>query len=177
MALPLGCSCFHKAYKASSVLMLPNRISSSRAPQAVLIEKSIDVPSIILPQCDDDVDLIGQPDPLSNLRPIIRKILQNETVLQKRFREVAEETQSWNQEFWARHNKNFIEEKETYIKRRTSKEKMQLNADEMSEFYKDFLNKYWKLHVKYNFEWYGRNFTLLLLAFRVSIEKTLRNLF
>lgn len=57
------------------------------------------------------------------------------------------------------------------MKRFTTPEKPHLNADEMSEFYRDFLNKYWKNHVNYNFEWYNKNFTLLFLAIRVNIEK------
>lgn len=41
----------------------------------------------------------------------------------------------------------------------------------MSKFYKDFLDKNWEHHVKYNFEWYKQNFALLFLAFRVYVEQ------
>lgn len=50
-----------------------------------------------------------------------------------------------------------------------------LTADEMSEFYKRFLDDNWKIHVNYNFEWYKRNFELLFLALRVSLENVIRN--
>lgn len=41
----------------------------------------------------------------------------------------------------------------------------------MSKFYKKFLDENWQSHVKYNLEWYKRNFTLLSVALQVSIEK------
>lgn len=40
----------------------------------------------------------------------------------------------------------------------------------MSEFYKKFLDDNWKIHLKYNFEWYKRNFELLFLTLRVNLE-------
>jgi len=169
MVLPLSCGCLNRIQR-TSLLKLSKRTASTQASQAVLIEKTLEEPIIVLRE-EDNVDIIGPPDPTSNIRPVIRKILKNETCLQKRFRELADSTQHWNQKFWAVHNMNFIKEKERYIKQHTTKEKQQLNADEMSEFYKDFLNKYWKDHVKYNFEWYGKNFTLLFLSLRVSIQK------
>lgn len=52
-------------------------------------------------------------------------------------------------------------------------EKRTLTADEMSEFYKKFLDENWKTHLQYNAVWYKKNFTLLLLALRVSFEKGL----
>lgn len=82
------------------------RIASSRAPQAVLIEKIFEEPVIVTRE-EDDVDFIGPPDRLSNLRPVIRKIMKNETSLQQKFRETSDATQKWNHDFWAKHNTNF----------------------------------------------------------------------
>ena len=53
------------------------------------------------------VDLIGPPDPVSNLRPIIFAKSENESRLEKKFREAREDTQIWNQNFWTEHNNNF----------------------------------------------------------------------
>lgn len=75
--------------------------------EAVILERSIENPVIALRE-QDRVDLIGPPDPQSNLRPIIRQRLLRETALQQRLREFQDETQAWNQEFWAEHNMNFI---------------------------------------------------------------------
>ncbi|CAG9765604.1 unnamed protein product [Ceutorhynchus assimilis] len=146
------------------------RVSSlKKSPQAIFIGKTIEEPIIVLRE-ENNIDLIGPPDALSNLRPIIREIIKNETVLQRKYREAADATQKWNQEFWQKHNKNFFTKKEIFVKKHTSEAKPNLNADEMSEFYKTFLNKNWQTHVAYNFEWYGRNFHLLMLSLRVHLE-------
>ncbi|KAF2905452.1 hypothetical protein ILUMI_00725 [Ignelater luminosus] len=118
--------------------------------------------------------MIGPPNPVSNLRPIIRQRLLHETPLQQRLRELQDETQAWNEEFWSEHNTRFIKEKESYIKSHLNPndERKTLTADEMSEFYKAFLDHNWKTHVKYNFEWYSRNFTLLFLALKVNLGFT-----
>ncbi|XP_050310378.1 COA8 family protein CG14806, mitochondrial [Anthonomus grandis grandis] len=169
MSLPL--SSLRRAQRYCTVLKPSHRLKSSRAaPRSITLEKSLEEPVIVL-NPDTHVDLIGPPDSQSNLRPIIRKILDNETVLQQRFRETADKTQKWNHEFWALHNSNFKKEKAAYIKQHTSDSKPQLNMDEMSEFYKGFLDKYWRTHLSYNFEWYSKNFTLLALAFRVEVER------
>lgn len=57
---------------------------------------------------ENNVDLIGPPDPLSNLRPIVRRVTLNESVLQHKLRELQDETQKWNQKFWSEHNTKFI---------------------------------------------------------------------
>lgn len=52
--------------------------------------------------------MIGPPDSLSNLRPIMRKRNINETELQCKLRLLQDKTQEWNQNFWAEHNTAFI---------------------------------------------------------------------
>ncbi|XP_030764253.1 APOPT family protein CG14806, mitochondrial [Sitophilus oryzae] len=170
MPLLITRSIFHKFKVTPSVSKLSNKLLCSGPPEAILIEKSFEGPIIVLRE-EDNVDIIGPPDSLSNLRPIIRKSLRNETVLQRHFRETANAIQIWNQEFWANHNTNFLKEKAAFVKKHRSDKNHQLNADEMSEFYKEFLDKNWERHVKYNFEWYSKNFTLLYLALKVSIEQ------
>lgn len=81
--------------------------SSSRVPQTVFITKAIEEP-VIVTNPNNGVDLIGPPDPISNLRPIIRSCSLNETALQHHLRLMQDATQSWNQEFWTKHNTNFI---------------------------------------------------------------------
>jgi hypothetical protein len=51
-----------------------------------------------------------------------------------------------------------------------------LTADEMSVFYKTFLDKNWKVHVQYNAEWYRKNIALVILALRVKIFKVKQRL-
>ncbi|XP_043269912.1 COA8 family protein CBG23705, mitochondrial isoform X2 [Venturia canescens] len=62
-----------------------------------------------------NVDMIGPPDPVSNLRPIIFAKNENETDLEKQYRKAREATQAWNQKFWAEHNRNFITERKLFL--------------------------------------------------------------
>lgn len=52
-------------------------------------------------------DWIGPPDRLSNLRPIIYHIPENETQLERKLRHLRQETEDWNHEFWTRQNTTF----------------------------------------------------------------------
>ncbi|XP_018573173.1 apoptogenic protein 1, mitochondrial [Anoplophora glabripennis] len=150
------------------------RQCASRYPRSASIEKHGEQPVIVVHEYDN-VDIIGPPDTVSNLRPIIRRNLSNETPLQKKLREMQNTTQEWNQHFWSDHNTKFIKERQKYIDLRLKKgSENQLTAEEMSEFYKKFLDENWQTHVKYNFEWYKKNFTLLLFALQVTIENLTR---
>ncbi|XP_031409561.1 cytochrome c oxidase assembly factor 8 isoform X4 [Meleagris gallopavo] len=60
-------------------------------------------------------DWIGPPDKRSNLRPVIFHVPPRESPLERRLRELREETQAWNQHFWARQNTAFQREKEEFI--------------------------------------------------------------
>ncbi|CAH2011959.1 unnamed protein product [Acanthoscelides obtectus] len=75
-----------------AITMIIKRIASTRPPEAVFIEKALEVPVIVINE-QDDVDLIGAPDPVSNLRPILRKIHLHETPLQQKLREMQDATQ------------------------------------------------------------------------------------
>lgn len=52
-------------------------------------------------------DWIGPPDKYSNLRPVHFHIPENESPLEQRLRELRQETQEWNQQFWAKQNLSF----------------------------------------------------------------------
>lgn len=50
----------------------------------------------------------------------------------------------------------------------------QLSADEMSVFYKDFLDRKHQEHVEYNRQWQKRNLKIAGLSFMVSLEGLFR---
>lgn len=54
-------------------------------------------------------DMVGPPDPVSNLRTVIFRQPINETQLEKRYRELRAEVQEWNHKFWAQHNSRFYQ--------------------------------------------------------------------
>lgn len=55
-----------------------------------------------------DKDYIGPADRISNLRPVVRHVPENETPLQKELRLARIDTEEWNQKFWTNHNQRFI---------------------------------------------------------------------
>ncbi|XP_073339047.1 cytochrome c oxidase assembly factor 8 [Pagrus major] len=125
-------------------------------------------------------DWIGPPNPLSNLRPIIYHVPENETELEKRLRHLRQETEDWNHDFWTRQNITFSKEKETFIisqlkakgltVRDEQGRRRALSSEEMAVFYKSFLDKNRIRHANYNKEWYRRNFTITLLMARVALN-------
>ncbi|XP_061490546.1 cytochrome c oxidase assembly factor 8-like [Rhineura floridana] len=101
---------------------------------------------------------IGPPDRCSNFRPVIFYIPKHESPFERRLRELRQETQVWNQQFWANQNISFQKEKDFVCSRLKAKglqlrdekgRKVTLNAEEMAEFYKGFLSKNFKKHIDY----------------------------
>ncbi|KAK2826767.1 hypothetical protein Q5P01_020981 [Channa striata] len=129
-------------------------------------------------------DWIGPPNPLSNLRPIVYRIPENESELEKQLRHLRQETEDWNHEFWTKQNISFSKEKDSFIAsqlkakglslRDEQGRRRSLNSEEMAVFYKNFLDKNRTRHVNYNKEWYRRNFTITLLMARVTLNNMWR---
>ncbi|XP_014274581.1 COA8 family protein Y39B6A.34, mitochondrial [Halyomorpha halys] len=124
-------------------------------------------------------DIVGQPDPISNLRPITFHIPLDETYIERKFRLKREHVHNWNEEFWKHHNMRFTLERKEYVE--AMKEKKAdygpLTPEEISVFYKAFLDKYWMTHMWYNIEWYKQNLNLLALALKVELDRFRRKLF
>lgn len=55
-----------------------------------------------------ETDFIGPPDKVSNLRPVLRHIPNDETPIEKQLRLKRIATEEWNQHFWTNHNQNFV---------------------------------------------------------------------
>ncbi|XP_018406381.1 PREDICTED: APOPT family protein CG14806, mitochondrial isoform X2 [Cyphomyrmex costatus] len=116
-------------------------------------------------------DVIGPPDPISNLRPVVFASSIKETHLEKRYREFRKETQQWNQIFWSKHNTNFIEERNQFQQLLKVQGRKTLTADDMSVFYKLFLDKNWQSHFDYNITWYKKNIKILFFGIAAKISK------
>ncbi|XP_016354568.1 cytochrome c oxidase assembly factor 8 [Sinocyclocheilus anshuiensis] len=138
------------------------------------------------PAATSKYDWIGPPDRLSNLRPIIYHIPENEMPQERKLRRLRQETEDWNHEFWANQNFTFSKEKEEYVRSQLSAKglserdddgrKRTLSSEEMAVFYKHFLDKNITRHASYNREWYRRNFTITLLMAKVALHNTWRTL-
>nr|XP_033807502.1 uncharacterized protein LOC117363592 isoform X2 [Geotrypetes seraphini] len=112
------------------------------------------------PPAHSSYDWIGPPDKYSNLRPIKFYICERESCLEQKLRTLRQETQDWNQKFWANQNIAFHKEKEEFIlsrlkasglkERDEDGRKRILTVEEMADFYKDFLSKNFNKHACYN---------------------------
>ncbi|KAM4853201.1 cytochrome c oxidase assembly factor 8 [Thomomys bottae] len=126
-------------------------------------------------------DWIGPPDKYSNLRPVHFYVPENESPLERKLRKLRQETQEWNQQFWANQNLTFSKEKEEFIHSRLKTkgpglttdagQKATLTAEEMADFYKEFLSKNFQKHMCYNRDWYRRNFTITFFMGKVALER------
>ncbi|KAM6912166.1 cytochrome c oxidase assembly factor 8 [Xenentodon cancila] len=136
--------------------------------------------SAFSPEPSSKYDWIGPPNPLSNLRPIIYHIPENESELDKQLRKLRQDTEDWNHDFWTKQNISFTKEKEAFIisqlkakgltLRDEDGRRRSLNTEEMAAFYKNFLDRNRIRHANYNKEWYRRNFTITLLMARVALS-------
>ncbi|XP_003463184.1 cytochrome c oxidase assembly factor 8 [Cavia porcellus] len=126
-------------------------------------------------------DWIGPPDRHSNLRPIHFYKPEKESLLEQKLRELRQETQEWNQQFWANQNLSFSKEKEDFIHARLrarglglgaeSGPKGTLSAEDMADFYKEFLSKNFQKHMQYNRDWYRRNLAITFIMGRVALQR------
>ncbi|KAM9842146.1 cytochrome c oxidase assembly factor 8 [Aulostomus maculatus] len=177
----LFCPFTHPAALCSNGFVVPvslsRRCASKPAPQRCKSPKR----SNFRPTPDSTHDWVGPPNPLSNLRPIVYHISENETELEKRVRCLRQETEDWNHKFWTEQNISFSKEKDAFIisklkaKGLSIRDKQghrhSLNSEEMAVFYKSFLDKNRIRHANYNKEWYRRNFTITLLMAQVTLHK------
>ncbi|XP_028995806.1 cytochrome c oxidase assembly factor 8 [Betta splendens] len=150
--------------------------SSKQATQQDRTAKS----STYRPEASSTHDWIGPPSPLSNLRPIVYHIPKNESTLERQLRNLRQETEDWNHDFWTKQNISFSKEKDAFVtsqlkaKGLTTQDEQgrqqSLSSEEMAVFYKGFLDKNRTRHAHYNKEWYRRNFTITLLMARVTLK-------
>ncbi|XP_040189650.1 cytochrome c oxidase assembly factor 8 [Rana temporaria] len=150
--------------------------SERSAPQAITF----------CPPAQSKNDWIGPPDRFSNLRPIKFFVPKDESHLERKLRELRQETHEWNQRFWENQNLSFFKEKEAFIISKLSAlglglkdeqgRKRTLDADVMADFYQDFLSKNFEKHTHYNREWYKRNLEITFLMGKVKLQRALRKI-
>lgn len=172
---------------ARGLISANTRLCSSKKPaQPTKEEKKKAKTSIHRPAPSPTHDWIGPPNALSNLRPIVYRVPEQESQLETRLRRLRQETEDWNQDFWTTQNTTFTKNKESFIaaqlrakglSRRDEKGRRRtLDSEEMAEFYKKFLDENRTRHANYNREWYRRNFTITFLMARVALQNLWKHL-
>ncbi|KAI9282887.1 hypothetical protein BC943DRAFT_354027 [Umbelopsis sp. AD052] len=119
-------------------------------------------------------DMIGTPDPISNLRPVKYYVAANETPEETEWRLHRQRVDQFNEDFWSSNNALFVNAKAEYeesIRARGEK----VTAEALSVFYKDFLDKAYDRQMAYNKQWWKENIGLLYpgakAAFRQLMQK------
>lgn len=119
-------------------------------------------------------DWVGPADKITNLRQHKLYVPPDETGLERSYRLKRQEVHEWNSAFWERHNSDFIKGKKVYSdklkKDKGLAEDEALSADDMAKYYRMFLNEHHQAHIKYNWEWYKKNISLLWLALLVNLQ-------
>ncbi|XP_041070744.1 cytochrome c oxidase assembly factor 8 isoform X1 [Carcharodon carcharias] len=174
-----------KGVEAEKCAVLSGRCCQISNSDADPSENSAEI-SNFQPPANSHHDWVGPPDKFSNLRPIKFYSLKNESKLEQQLRKLRIETQNWNQKFWSNQNITFNQEKEKFIHSRLKAKgiglrdeegrKNTLSAEEMADFYKEFLDINYKKHVNYNKEWYKHNFTITWLMGRAVLQSAWRKL-
>ncbi|KAH7730401.1 Protein Y39B6A.34 a [Aphelenchoides avenae] len=125
---------------------------------------------------DRRYDWVGPADKISKIRPIKLRRVNGETGTERDYRTSREELNEWNSSFWRAHNQLFDEKKLQFV---TQKKKElgplgQISADDMSQFYKRFLDERSTQLAEYNWQWYRRNFALIWPALKVNVIRLRR---
>lgn len=121
-----------------------------------------------------EFNVVGPRDYNSNIRKIIYAKSKDENAMEKRFREQQQELNTWHQVFWEKQNEKFHKSKKAYLKLRSRDIETETNkefADEMSKFYRDFLDGNYHVHTQYLRAWYCRNFQVLWAGLQVSTSR------
>ncbi|KAG0183389.1 hypothetical protein DFQ28_008878 [Apophysomyces sp. BC1034] len=105
-------------------------------------------------------DMIGTPDPISNLRPVKYYVAPNETEDEKEWRLAQQEVDEFNQSFWTANNALFNQAKIDY-EHELQQRGEEVTPEALSVFYKDFLDKAYDRQMEYNRQWWKMNIALL----------------
>lgn len=130
--------------------------------------------SMVRPTTHRKFNLVGPRDNKSNIRKIIYAKTRDEKLTEKIFRERQQELDMWHQTFWEKQNEQFYQSKKAFLKvrgRDIGIETKKDFADDLSKFYKNFLDGHYQVHSQYLRVWYLRNFQLLWMALQVSTTR------
>ncbi|KAL0136143.1 hypothetical protein V8B55DRAFT_1553456 [Mucor lusitanicus] len=114
-------------------------------------------------------DMIGTPDPISNLRPVKYYISPNETTEEKEWRESCQRVDAFNEDFWQKNNTLFMNAKAEFEDQFRARGE-EVTAEAMSVFYKDFLNKAYDRQMEYNRTWWKMNVAQLYPGFKAAMR-------
>lgn len=106
---------------------------------------------------------------------------EDESDLERQYREQRQALLDWHHLFWTEHNKSFFTKKEEFVQKKLAEKQAEgksetsqsVTPEELSVFYKKFLDENYKTHIQYNKEWYKKNIKLLWPALKANIYRLL----
>ncbi|KAG0042946.1 hypothetical protein BGZ83_012004 [Gryganskiella cystojenkinii] len=155
-----------RRYTTAAAASTTTTTSATSAPISPRKRESLD------PEKNRDKFLVGTPHPVSNLRPVLYPIPENESTEDRIFRERRERVDAFNQHFWVNNNIMFNKAKAEYEEKvRAQNGGVAVTTEELSVFYKDFLDKAYDRQMNYNRQWWVENIGLLLPAAKAAVRK------
>lgn len=126
------------------------------------------------------IDIVGPPDPVSNIRPL--RLKQPTSKAEKEVQKLKLQMWALKHEFWSQHNTQFKREKGDFANRvlqrkrvsgelKDSDDVSQVTSEELSEFYKEFLDKNYEDQKRFTRNWIMLNWLLTWTQFRYSLKK------
>lgn len=124
--------------------------------------------------------IVSKPLTASRLRfvNIVKPV--DETPQEYAYRIEYKKIQEWNNDYWARNNEMFNNEKSDYISKNFDNDEspeQALNHDQLAPFYQNFLEKNKARQKEYNKIWYRNHGLLLISAVKAKISRIQNNLF
>ncbi|KAI8079790.1 uncharacterized protein BX664DRAFT_341456 [Halteromyces radiatus] len=142
--------------------------STHHLPLRTLVSRSISTKTNDISQPVTE-DMIGTPDPISNLRPVKYFISPTESTEEKEWRLLQQKVDDFNQTFWTNNNTMFSKAKEEYEQQLLANGQ-EVTAEALSVFYKDFLDKAYDRQMEYNKAWWKMNISMLYPGFKATIR-------
>eukprot|EP00035_Acanthoeca_spectabilis_P011947 m.210703 g.210703 ORF g.210703 m.210703 type:complete len:170 (+) comp15488_c0_seq1:3435-3944(+) len=125
--------------------------------------------------------MISTPHPGSRIRkrrPLV-PLPSLESEAEQKLRVQLDDDFEWHHKFWSTHNKNFEEARSAftgvYKRAHGLGPSDRVPADDMSEFYQDFLISTAEQHREYSRQWRRRNLSLLWLQIQSMISRVFQN--
>ncbi|VDK21912.1 unnamed protein product [Anisakis simplex] len=100
----------------------------------------------------------------------------NETPTERLYRHEREALNQWNSSFWTEHNVLYEKRKADFIAKKKNEigQLEHINANDLSQFYREFLNERKVALRTYNKIWYKRNLALIWPALKVNLIRFAR---
>ncbi|KAJ2722128.1 hypothetical protein GGI07_003513 [Coemansia sp. Benny D115] len=109
--------------------------------------------------------LVGAPHPISNIRPLHLYVPHDETLVEKRYREMRENGQRQDHEFWLDNNRRFERGRQEF-EQKVVADKGQCTLDDLSLYYRQYQVDSYDRHLAYNRAVWRRNLAMVVPGLR-----------